>query len=139
MGSSNYALLALKKIRKKSFPGKEHPSNHSQKIERPYFHRYAHSVKNSLLQPGKRTRPPILDPHLKDSEEGDGERVEVRGRRPVGEVEGPAEELHPEQREDEDEEEEQKEQRDDGTHRAQQRDDQIAQGRPISGKKETER
>jgi len=37
-----------------------------------------------------------------------------------------AEELHAEQREDEDEEKEQKEQRDDGTHATQQRDDEIA-------------
>ena len=42
-----------------------------------------------------------------------------------------AEELHAEQGEDEDEEEEQKEKRDDGAHAAEQRDDQVAQRRPV--------
>ena len=56
---------------------------------------------------------------MKDSEKSNGEGVEVRGRRPVLEVEGSSEELHPQECEDEDEEEEEEEQGDDGPHRAQ--------------------
>lgn len=41
------------------------------------------------------------------------------------------EELHPEQREDQDEQEEEEEQTEDGSHAAQQGDDEIAQRGPV--------
>lgn len=52
--------------------------------------------------------------HLKDGEQRVDDAVEVGGGRTVLEVEGAAEELHPEQGEDEDEEKEQEEERHDG-------------------------
>ena len=74
---------------------------------------------------------------MKDSEQGDGEGVEVGGRGAVLEVEGAAEELHPKEGEDQDEEEEQEQQRDDRPHRAQQRDDQVSKRGPVPASKKT--
>ena len=69
--------------------------------------------------------------YLKDSEKCNWEGVEVGGRRPVLEVEGSSEELHPQECEDKDEEEEEEEQGDDGPHGAQQRNDKVAKWRPV--------
>ena len=55
-----------------------------------------------------------FEPHLKDGEQGVDDAVEVGGGRFFREVEGAAEELHPEEGEDEDEEEEEEEERQDG-------------------------
>ena len=69
--------------------------------------------------------------HLEHGEQRHGEAVEVGRRRALVEVPLSAEQLHAEQREDEDEEEQQEQQRYDGAHRAEQRDDQVPQRRPV--------
>ena len=64
----------------------------------------------------------LFIPHLKDSEHGNWERVEVWGRCAKVKVEGASEQLHAEQGEDEDEEEEEEEEGDDGLHGGEQGD-----------------
>ena len=71
--------------------------------------------------------PVLARQHLEDGEEGDHEGVEIGVRRPVREVEGTAEQLHPQQSEDQDEEKEEEEEGEDGTHRVEKRDDQVPQ------------
>ena len=71
--------------------------------------------------------PVLASQHLEHGEEGDDEGVEVGVRRPLREVEGTAEQLHPQQGEDQDEEEEQEEEGEDGAHRVEKGDDQVPQ------------
>ena len=70
--------------------------------------------------------------HLKDGEQGVDDAVEVGGGRFFREVEGAAEELHPEEGEDEDEENEEDEQGDDGGDGVHEGLDQAAHGFPVS-------
>ena len=71
--------------------------------------------------------PVLASQHLEDGEEGDDEGVEIGVRRPVREVEGTAEQLHPQQGEDEDEEKEKEEEGEDGAHGVEKGDDQVPQ------------
>ena len=71
--------------------------------------------------------PVLARQHLEDGEEGDHEGVEIGVRRPVREVEGTAEQLHPQQGEDQDEEKEKEEEGEDGSHRVEEGDDQVPQ------------
>ena len=75
--------------------------------------------------------PVLASQHLEDGEEGDHEGVEVGVGRPVREVEGTAEELHPQQGEYEDEEKEKEEEGEDGAHGVEKGDDQVPQGGPV--------
>ena len=70
---------------------------------------------------------------MEDSEKCDGKGVEVGGWRAALEVELATEELHAEKGEYEDEEEEQEQERYDAAHGVEQRDDEVAQRRPILG------
>lgn len=117
-------------LNKHKHPGITKKSSHSREIQahgNHYFSRFKVGCISKIDRPFS---------YLKDCEQRDGEAVEVWWRRPVREVEGAAKELHAEQREDEDEEEEEEQKGDDGTHRTQEGDHKVAQGRPISGKKE---
>lgn len=77
--------------------------------------------------------PILAGQNLKDREQSDRERVEVRWRRSLGKVELAAEQLHAEQCENQNEQEEQEQQWDDGSHGVQQRDHEISQRRPVFG------
>ena len=75
--------------------------------------------------------PVLASQHLEHGEEGDDEGVEVRVGRPVREVEGSSEQLHPQQGEYQDEEEEKEEEGEDGPHGVEEGDDQVPQGGPV--------
>ena len=77
--------------------------------------------------------PILAGENLEHREQGNHKTVEVLRWRLLFEVEVTTEQLHTEQREDQDEQEEQKQQRDNGAHRIQQRDDEILERRPIFG------
>lgn len=74
--------------------------------------------------------------HLKHGQHGDGKRVEVGGWCSIWKVECASKELHSQEGKDQNEKKQKQKQRDDGLHGAQQRDHQVSQGRPISGKSE---
>lgn len=77
-----------------------------------------------------------LQPHLKHTDEGLREVVEVAAFGPVvEEVEFASKHLHPQEREDDDEEEEKKEQGGDGAHRVEERGYEVAQRRPVPEKR----
>ena len=70
--------------------------------------------------------PVFAGEHLEHGQKGDGEGVEIRGWRAVGEVEGSAKELHAQQGENEDEEEQEKKEGNNGAHGAKEGYDKVA-------------
>ena len=77
--------------------------------------------------------PVLAREDLEDGEQRGDDGVEVGGGPPVGKVEAAAEELHPEEGEDEYEEGEEQEEREDGADGVHERDHQVAEVRPILG------
>lgn len=94
----------------------------THKISLQQFHIWYHE--KSIL------RIPL---YLKYGKQCYREGVEVGKWGLVFEVERSSKELHSQQGKDENEQEEQEQQGDDGPHGAQQRDDEIAEWRPVSG------